>query len=354
LSKTSKKIVNLALQGGGSHGAFTWGALEGLLEDGRVDFRTISGTSAGSMNAVVLVYGLIVGGAAKATALLEQFWRKVSESGSFGMPSNFGMQNAARTAENLFDPMGLMHGGMMAAGAYAGFDMMSKWLSPYQFNPLGVNPLRDILLSVVDFKVFSAATPYNLFVAATDVLQSRLKTFTDTEVTVDAVLASACLPQLFQAVKINDHYYWDGGYMGNPTLFPLTNCPASQDILIFQIDPIARREVPRTPGSIADRINEISFNSPLLVELRGIRLINQLIHAGHLTAEQCGLRELYLHIVSDDAKMATLPLETKFNTDWDFLNGLRQSGYQSAKKWLEENFATLGSKSSIDIDALVA
>lgn len=339
-----KKIVNLALQGGGAHGAFTWGVLETLLQDGRVDFRTISGTSAGSMNAVVMVFGLVSGGPKKAIQLLENFWKKISESGSFGVT-----QGAAKPKESFFDPLGIV-----AAGAYAGFDIMSKWFSPYQFNPLGVNPLKDILLNIVDFDVVRKNADYNLHIAATDVLHSRLKTFTGDEVTVETVLASACLPQLFQAVKIDGNYYWDGGFMGNPTLYPLTQCDATNDILIVQIDPIERAEVPRTASSIADRTNEISFNSPLLVELRGIRLINQLLRDGHLKTEFCGLRQLHIHMIGDDKKMATLPLETKFNPEWDFLNDLRATGRNAAQKWLAAHFDVIGSQSTIDIDRLVA
>lgn len=335
------KIINLALQGGGAHGAFTWGVLEHLLLDGRIGFKTISATSAGSMNAVVMAYGLLKGGPEKAVRLLEQFWRKVSEAGRFG---NY----ATNMMDQIFDPMK-----MMAPGAFAGFDMMSKIFSPYQFNPLGLNPLKDILLGLIDFEALRKSDAINLHISATDVLKSKLKIFTGNEISVDAILASACLPQLFQAIKIGEDYYWDGGFMGNPSLFPLTKCRATHDILIVQIDPIHRAEVPRTAETIADRLNEISFNSPLLVELRGLHLVNALLTGGHLSAEACGLRQLHLHMVGDEAIMSGLALDTKFNPEWDFLKRLHDAGKAAAQLWLAMHFDDLGQRSTLDIARLV-
>ncbi|MDX1923216.1 MAG: patatin-like phospholipase family protein [Alphaproteobacteria bacterium] len=343
MTHTSKKIVNLALQGGGAHGAFTWGVLEQLLLDGRVAFKTISGTSAGSMNAAVFAYGLLKGGADKTIQLLEMFWRKVSDSGRFGAFA------ASNTMDQLLGPMK-----MMASGTYAGFDMMSKYFSPYQLNPLGLNPLKDVLLSLIDFDELRKSSMINLHISATDVLRSKLKIFTGNEITVEAVLASACLPQLFQAVVIDGNYYWDGGFMGNPSLFPLTECDATNDIMIVQIDPIFRDAVPRTSDTIADRLNEISFNSPLLVELRGLRLVNKLLIDGHLNEQLCGLRQLHLHMVGDEKVMSGLPLESKFNPEWNFLLSLREAGKTATKKWLSAHFDDLGVKSTLDIDKLVA
>lgn len=340
--KDKKKTINLALQGGGAHGAFTWGVLEHLLQDGRFDFHTISGTSAGSMNAAVMATGLLQGGNAKAIELLEVFWRRISQSGRFGGGA-FPQGMAAFQA-----PMNAM-----AAGAYMGFDMMSRMFSPYQFNPLGLNPLKDILLELVDFKRIQVATNLKLFISATDVLRSRLRLFTDKDITVEALLASACLPQLFQAIEIDGHYYWDGGYMGNPTLFPLTKCQHSQDILIVQIDPVHRDDVPKTAEAIADRLNEISFNSPLLVELRGLHLVNELLKKGHLKSEECGLRPLHLHVISDEKTMAAQPLESKFNPAWDFLLSLREAGNNAAKKWLAAHAGEVGNKSSVNMARLI-
>lgn len=344
------KTINLALQGGGAHGAFTWGVLETLAADERLSFKTISGTSAGAMNGAIFIYGMISGGRKKAIELLERFWRRVSESGRFGIFTGPNM------ADKFLGPMaGTLAGPLagMATGAYVGFDMLSKMFSPYQFNPLGVNPLRDILLDLIDFKKLSTTLDYNLHISATDVLDSHLKIFTGPDISVDALLASSCLPQLFQAVEINDRYYWDGGFMGNPTLFPLTECEASNDLVIVRIDPFKRTQLPTTPDAIADRLNEISFNSPLLVELRGLRLINQLLHEGHLSALDSGMRHLHIHMVADDATMASLPLESKFNPDWNFLMGLREAGQKAATAWLASHYHEIGEKSSLDLDELL-
>ncbi|NDE91150.1 MAG: patatin-like phospholipase family protein [Alphaproteobacteria bacterium] len=342
MTNTPSKIINLALQGGGAHGAFTWGVLEQLLLDGRVAFKTISGTSAGSMNAAIFAYGMIKGGRDTTIALMEQFWRRISDSGRFGAFA------ASNTMDQFLGPMK-----MMMAGAFTGFDVMSKYFSPYQLNPLGLNPLKDILQSMIDFEALQNSDAINLHISATDVLKSKLKIFTGKEITVDAVLASACLPQLFQAVVIDGNYYWDGGFMGNPSLFPLTECDATKDIMIVQIDPIFRDAVPRTPETIADRLNEISFNSPLLVELRGLHLVNTLVQKGHLDTQTCGLRELHLHMVGDEKVMSGLPLESKFNPEWNFLTRLRDAGKIATKKWLEAHFDDVGHKSTLDIDALV-
>ncbi len=335
------KVVNLALQGGGAHGAFTWGVLEQLLLDNRITFKSISGTSAGGMNGAVLVYGLIKGGPEAAIALLEKFWRRVSESGRFGL---FFAPNAL---DQFLGPMG-----KMAVGAYMGFDMLSKFFSPYQFGMSGENPLRRILLDLIDFEVLRNNTDYNLHVSATDVLESRLKIFSGKELSVDALLASACLPQLFQAVSIDGHYYWDGGFMGNPPLYPLTRCKATHDIMIVQIDPVLRTKLPTSAEDIADRLNEISFNSPLLVELRGMRLVNGLLKAGHLKTDECGLRHLHVHMVGDDQAMADLSLESKFNPDWGFLQRLREAGKYTARLWLEKNYDKVGVESTLDLDKL--
>lgn len=341
MQQQGTKTINLALQGGGAHGAFTWGVLEALLLDGRLSFKTVSATSAGSMNAVVMAYGLLKGGPQKAVQMLEQFWRSVSDA---GRPGSY----ASSMMDQLFDPMK-----MMASGAFAGFDVMSKIFSPYQFNPLGLNPLRDILLRLIDFDALRKSDMLNLHISATDVLKSKLKVFTGQEISVDAVLASACLPQLFQAIKIGEDYYWDGGFMGNPSLFPLTKCRATHDILIVQIDPIHRSEVPRTAETIADRLNEISFNSPLLVELRGLHLVNTLLQGGHLSEEACGLRRLHLHMVGDEGAMSGLALDTKFNPEWDFLLRLHEAGRVAAKAWLERHFDDVGERSTLDIVKLV-
>jgi NTE family protein len=338
----AKKPINLALQGGGAHGAFTWGVLEALLQDGRVDFHTISATSSGAMNAAVMVTGLLRGGPDEAVRTLEGFWHQVSEAGRFGLFA----------APNAFQDM--MGAGSFSAGAFRGFDIFSSFFSPYQFNPLAYNPLQKIIDNTVDFALLHKSEDITLHVCATDVRKSQLKIFSGKELSVDALLASACLPQLFQAVEIGGHVYWDGGYMGNPALFPLTHSKASCDILIVQVDPLANSSIPKTGDAIADRVNEISFNSPLLAELRGLERINRLIQDGHLNPKKCGLRELYIHLISDDAHMAALSLDSKFNPEWGFLQSLREAGHNRTKHWLSAHFDDLGQKSSVDLKKLLA
>jgi NTE family protein len=343
MANSSPKIVNLALQGGGAHGAFTWGVLEALLEDDRLDYRTITSTSAGAMNGAVLATALLKGGRKEAISHLEAFWRRVSESGRFGI---FSAPNAMQ---------GMMEKGAarMAANAYIGFEMMSSFFSPYQFNPLAYNPLRGIVEDMVDFPLLQKSQDIRLHVCATDVKRSQIKIFSGKELSVDAVLASACLPQMFQAVEIGGHYYWDGGYMGNPPLFPLTNCKATQDIMIIQIDPIVTDILPQTGEAIADRLNEINFNSPLLIELRGVEAINHLIRKGWLS-EASGMRELFIHLIGDDAGMGALSLESKFNPEWNFLVDLHDRGYRTGKNWLQNNFDELGARSTAKLDEILA
>ncbi|MBI3419319.1 MAG: patatin-like phospholipase family protein [Proteobacteria bacterium] len=336
------KTINLALQGGGAHGAFTWGVLQALLEDERLDFHTITSTSAGSMNGAVMATGLLKGGPKEAIGLLETFWHRVSQAGRYGIFS----------APNVMQDW-MSSTGRMAANAFAGFEMMSYFFSPYQFNPLDYNPLQKIIADMVDFPLLQKSDKIALHICATDVKRSQIKIFSGKELSADALLASSCLPQIFQAVEIKGHYYWDGGYLGNPPLFPLTRCKYSQDMLIVQIDPILVGEVPKTGEAIADRLNEINFNSPLLMELRGLEHINRLLRKGYLSKES-GQRELYVHLIGDDEAMGALSLESKFNPEWDFLNGLRDTGHRRAKAWLSRHFDDIGQKSSVDLETLLA
>jgi NTE family protein len=331
------------MRGGGAHGAFTWGVLEALLEDGRFDFHTITATSAGAMNGAIFATGLLHGGPKEAINLLESFWHKVSEAGRFGI---FSTTNALQQMMGPF--------GKLATGAYMGLDMLATMFSPYQFNPMGYNPLRDIIAEMVDFPLLQKSKDLVLHVCATEVTKCHLKIFSGKELSTDALLASACLPQLFQAVEIDGNYYWDGGYMGNPPLFPITHSNDSRDILIVQIDPVLNANIPRTGEAIADRLNEISFNSPLLMELRGIENINQLLRDGHLNEKTCGLREFYIHIIGDDEHMADLSLESKFNPEWGFLNGLREAGHRRAQAWIKENFAKIGQRSTAKLGEILA
>ncbi len=325
-----RKTVTLALQGGGSHGAFTWGVLDRLLEEERVELEGISGTSAGAMNAVVLADGMEAGGREGARAALARFWRAVSERGSFGPYRGAGL-----------GPWG----GWSPWGVW--FDWVSQFLSPYQLNPANVNPLREVLESTVDFRRLRGCTCLQLFLCATNVATNHLRIFSREELTLDAVLASACLPQLFQAVEIDGEPYWDGGYMGNPVLEPLVGHCSSSDIVIVQIDPTRREGVPRTAAEIADRVNEITFNSSLMREIRSIAAITRLVEAGVIQDPRYA--RTYLHRVAAEEDLAGLGVHSKFDTGWGFLTRLRDLGRRKADAWLAENFEHLGERSTLDL-----
>jgi len=332
------KTINLALQGGGAHGAFTWGVLDRLLEDERIAYDGIVATSAGAMNAAVMVSGMAVGGAQGARDALGCFWRRISES--------------ARMSPLQPSPLDRMSGnhGMDNSPVFMMFDMMTRVFSPYQFNPLNHNPLRGVLERSVDFDAIHQSTcPVKIFLCATNVRTGKVKVFDNTELSADAVLASACLPFLFQAVEIDGEAYWDGGYMGNPAIFPLIyNCD-SRDVLIIHINPLNRAEVPTTATGIFNRIGEISFNSSLMREMRAIAFVTSLIEEHKELGER--LKTMLVHSISADDVMLRLGVASKFNADWTFLTHLRDAGRDHAAMWIEENFEKLGERSSVDIAA---
>ena len=332
------KPLNLALQGGGAHGAFTWGVLDALLEDGRVAVTGISGTSAGAMNATVLAYGLAAGGRDKAREVLARFWQ--------------GVAKAARHSPLKPTPLdrAMSPGNMDLSPAWLLFDNMSRVLSPYLFNPLNVDPLRELLEQVVDFDKLRACTALNLFLSATNVKTGKIKVFENNELSADAALASACLPFLHQAVEIDGEFYWDGGYMGNPPIFPLIYGTDCRDVLLIQINPIARDEVPRTAQAIYDRINELSFNSSLMREMRAIHFVGRLIKENRLDPGR--YKQMLIHVVHPDEAMQDLGVSSKLNAEWEFLQFLHDRGRQAANGWLEASFDKIGRESSIDIEEI--
>ncbi|MET4805760.1 patatin-like phospholipase family protein [Limibacillus sp. MBR-115] len=332
------KTLNLALQGGGAHGAFTWGVLDRLLEDDRLSFEGIAATSAGAMNAVVLAYGLAAGGREGAKKALANFWRRISHAAAFGMlqPSEF---------DRAMKDWSLDHSPM-----FLWFDVVSRLFSPYQFNPYNVNPLRRVLEQSVDFDVLrNAACPVQVFLGATNVRTGKIKVFDNAQLTSDAVLASACLPFLFQAVEIDGEAYWDGGYMGNPVIFPLIYSCATRDVLIVHINPLERKEVPRTSSEIMSRINEISFNSSLMREMRAIAFVSDLIDKD--VDNKLDLKRMLIHGIAADDVMLELGARSKLNADWAFLTMLRDTGRERAGLWLQENFENIGKETTIDIQA---
>jgi NTE family protein len=330
------KSINLALQGGGAHGAFTWGVLDRLVEEERLGFDGISATSAGAMNAAVFSYGLSEGGRLGAKKALANFWRRVSHAAAFSplQPTLFDRLMGNKSLEN--SPTFMM------------FDMLSRLLSPYQTNPLNYNPLRDLVAECVDFdKLRRSCCPVKLFLSATNVRTGKVRVFGNDEITVDAVLASACLPFMFQAVEIDGDPYWDGGYMGNPCLYPLIYDCASSDVLIVHINPLERKHMPHTAAEILNRINEISFNSSLMREMRAIHFVTKLIDSGELKSKN--MKRMLIHSISANAVMNELGHTSKLNADWEFLTSLRDSGREHADAWLKENFDRLGQESTVDI-----
>lgn len=326
--------ISLALQGGGAHGAFQWGVLDRLLEFGEFDIQSISAASAGAMNAVCLVSGMLEGGSEGARAKLASFWRAVSQGGASGM---FGENIVTKMAADWFTshPM----------SSY--LQSLTPTVSPYDFNPLNVNPLRDILHHEIDFKAIREQTGIDMFIAATAVRTSEAKLFHAAELTPEHILASACLPDVFQAVEIDGVAYWDGGYLANPPIWPLVQC-RPRDILVLLLNPIVSKGTPRSSGEIMDRLNEIGFNASLLAELRTLATVQDMVSRGVLQTAP-GYMRLRFHMISADQPLHDLKLSSKANTEWGFLQELKKRGRAAADQWLEHDLASVGQASSLDL-----
>ncbi|MBB5575287.1 MULTISPECIES: patatin-like phospholipase family protein [Rhizobium] len=329
--------IDLALQGGGAHGAFSWGVLDRLLEEPRLRIEGISGTSAGAMNAAVLAHGYTVNGVAGAREALTEFWRKVSGAARFS-PFQRGPLDV------LLGRWSLDHSPMFVA-----MDMMARLFSPYDLNPASANPLSAILAESVDFDRLSAS-PIKLFVTATNVRTGRGRVFRNSELTPDVLLASACLPTLFQAVEIDGEAYWDGGYAGNPTITPLVRECTSQDTILVQINPVERPGTPRSAREILNRINEVSFNAVLLKELKMIALLRKVAQVGDDEGERWASMRIH-RVVSD--MMSGLGSSSKLNAEWEFLTMLHDWGRKSADAFLDAHGDDLGRRSSLDLDILL-
>lgn len=334
--------LNLALQGGGSHGAFTWGVLDRLLEVPDLRIDGVSGTSAGALNAAVLATGCAAGGAAGARAALRAFWLDVAAAqspagGCFGAWSGASADLAAFNLD--------------ANPLYAWGNELVRLASPYQFNPADLNPLRDIVRRHVDVKAMKKG-PLSLFITATAVRSGQPRVFTRRDLSHDALLASACLPQLFRAVEIGGQPYWDGGYSGNPALWPLVYGTDTLDIVLVKINPLHRDGTPDTPGEIADRLNEITFNAGLVSELRAIGFVQRLRASGALKARD--YKSLRLHMVADDRGLAPLNASSKLNTDRRFLEALHTLGRNAASRWLKAHRRHLGQRSTLNLQRFLA
>jgi NTE family protein len=330
-------LVDLALQGGGSHGAFTWGVLDRILEEPWLRIDGISGTSAGAMNAVVLVDGYESEGCRGAQVALEKFWRRVSHS--------------ARFSPIRRSPLDILLGRwtLDSSPFFVAFDMAARVFSPYDLNPRGANPLRDVLSECVDFERV-AKSQIRLFVTATNVRTGRGRVFRNNELSPDVLLASACLPTLFQAIDIDGEAYWDGGYSGNPTITPLVRECASHDTLLIAVNPVEREGTPRSAREILDRLNEVSFNATLLKELRMIALLRQVADVG--TGEGAMWAAMRIHLLASKT-VDKLGASSKFNAEWDFLSMLRDEGRRCAESFLASHGTSIGKSSTLNLDVLL-
>jgi NTE family protein len=332
-----KRIINLALQGGGAHGAFTWGVLDRFLEDERIGIEGISGTSAGAINAALLAQGHIKGKAQGARAELDRFWHRLSEIG-FLSPVHRGWMERAKGSWNL-------DGSPMSVWV----DEVTRLVSPYTLNPLNLSPLRDLLAQTLDWPALSAPDSIKLYITATNVETGKPRVFARHELTLEALLASTALPQLFQAVVIDGTPYWDGGYMGNPSIWPLVYFCQSHDVVVVQVNPLTRKGVPRSAAEITNRLNEITFNTPLMGEMRAISFVQRLLAGDTGNPELSRLKNMLVHMVGDEQAMEELGVASKLNTDLDFLLYLKGLGRRTAEAWLDRNFAALNNHSSFDI-----
>ena len=335
------KHINLALQGGGALGAFTWGVLDHLLEDARLTIEGISGASAGAVNAIILADGLARGGPEEARKRLADFWRAASIGGN--LP-----EVQRRAVDRLFSfwpiedtPVGLW------------MQALTRYLSPYDFNPLNINPLKDLVGRFVDFDAVRACKDLQLFVSATNVRTGELHVFRREEMTADMIVASACLPHLFRAVEIDGEPYWDGGYVGNPALYPLIGATQTENLLLVQINPVRRKQIPKTQGEILARINEITFNSSLLAEFRAIDFVTRMIDQGKLPhgTGPGEYRRINVHRITLDSTFRELTASSKLNSDFDFFQMLKKGGQAAAEKFLKEHFDDIGVRSTIDLAA---
>ena len=330
--------IDLALQGGGSHGAFTWGVLDRLLDEDWLEIAAISGTSAGAMNAAFLADGYAAGGRTGARDALDRFWKAVSEGARFS-PFQRG-------------PMDVLLGRWTLdnSPAYIAIDMMTRLFSPYDLNPSGKNPLRTMLSELIDFERL-ATSPVGPFVTATNVQTGRGRVFRNADMTPDVLLASACLPTMFQAVEINGEPYWDGGFSGNPTLTPLVRESDVPDTILVQINPSIRPGTPKTAAEILNRLNEISFNATLMKEARMLALLKQVADPG--SGEGARWAKVRTHRIMTEM-MVDLGASSKLNAEWPFLQMLKEEGRRAADAFLVQHGADLGLRSTVDLDILLS
>lgn len=334
-----RKRINLALQGGGSHGAFTWGVLDRLISDRNIFIDGLSGTSAGAINATVFANGFIKDGRQGAIDALDKLWTAVSDR---------GVSSPLHSMARWFTHEGKHTWNVDHSPMFMMMDHLTRAFTPQQLNPLDVNPLREILTDLVDFEALRRRTDIKLFVAATNVRTCKLRIFRTGDMHVESLLASACLPTVFRPVEFEGEFYWDGGYLANPPISPLIHECVSKDVVIVQINPMNRPDVPQTSREILNRINEVSFNSTLAREMAGIATISKLIDEGKL--RDTPFHRVNFHMIVAEEEMSHLGASSKFNSDWHFLKHLHDLGYSTTDKWLAENFDRLEVESTLDME----
>jgi NTE family protein len=329
----SIKRLALALQGGGSHGAYTWGVLDRLLEEETIWIEALSGASAGAVNAVVLAHGLAEGGREGAKRALETFWHALGRTPY----SSIGAVSPSQRA----DP------------ASRSFLFLARFFSPYQLNPLNINPLRDILSSQIDFERLRTQRAMKLFISATRVSNGALRIFAREEITLDALLASACIPSMHHTVAVDGIPYWDGGLAANPPLSVLVYKCDARDVLVVVLNPCSGDDIPSTAEAIGDRLTQISFSSTLSTELHAIALAQEEAKQSRFAFGRLDrkLKRLNLHMIDSGAYIAKLDPKTRLNTDASFIASLREEGRRSAEAWLERNARSIGTRSTVSFDA---
>jgi NTE family protein len=333
-----KKRINIAMQGGGAHGAFTWGVLDELLHDNRIEIEGISGTSAGAINAVMVADGLARGGPEEARKRLADFWRAASRDGDMSKLNRV-------ISDRLFSLIPIAGNPMQAW-----FDAMARYYSPYDLNPLNINPLKDLIDRFVDFEaVRGSGMP--LFIAATNVHTGRLRVFPREKIDADAVMASAALPYVCRAVEIDGVPYWDGGYTANPPIYPFFRTTKTEDVLVVQINPVVRLSTPRSSQEIVNRLNEITFNASLVAEYRAIEFVRRLIDRGALPrgTGPGEYRRINVHRIDLGFVGKKLTPESRLNTDYDFFEMLHRAGRRAARRFLDRHFGDIGVRSTIDL-----
>lgn len=333
------KTINLALQGGGARGAFTWGVLDKLLEDGRIEFDGISATSAGSLNAVMLAQGLLNGGNEGGRSALNNFWHAIGDYGHW-------LNTTKITALDY-----LLFPYLNTPAAFTLFRTLTGLWSPYQFNPFNYNPIRKILENMLNLEQIRRHSSLELYICATNVKTGKLHIFSKDELSINSILASCCLPHLFQTVEVNGDSYWDGGFLGNPAIFPLIYNTMAKDILIIHTSPFKRNEVPMEASTIFQRMTELAFHSSLMREIRAIAFVSDMIKKNQIK-EECKnqFKEVRLHCLDADHVLQDMSLMSTYNVSMDFLLKMRDLGRNTADQWLQKNYASIGKSSTIDFD----